>query len=152
MVPAPCPATAPVPLPSYQRALAKRPPALHLDAVTVITRLHLLPLCRRAVTLARRQCPPPLPKGPGGAPQTYSEESLLLIALVRTLWRLGYQEMHDWLVAWPALAWAVLAAAIFVGLSGALEAVAGLVLIGTVFGITQAIILLALYSIIVIPL
>jgi hypothetical protein len=34
----------------------------------------------------------------------YSEESLLLIALVRTLWRLGYQEMHAWLVAWPALA------------------------------------------------
>jgi transposase len=45
-----------------------------------------------------------LPAGPGGAPRTYSEESLLLLALLRTLWRLGYQEMHDWLVAWPALA------------------------------------------------
>jgi len=104
MVPVPCPATAPVPPPSYQRTVAKRTPALHIDAVTLITRLHLLALCQLAVTLARRQCPPPLPKGPGGAPQTYSEESLLLIALVRALWRLGYQEMHDWLVAWPALA------------------------------------------------
>jgi hypothetical protein len=64
----------------------------------------LLALCRRAVQLSQRHCPPPLPAGPGGAPRTYSEESLLLIALLRTLWRLGYQEMHDWLVAWPALA------------------------------------------------
>ena len=28
----------------------------------------------------------------------------MLIALLRTLWRLSYQDMHDWLVAWPALA------------------------------------------------
>jgi hypothetical protein len=34
----------------------------------------------------------------------YAEESLLLLALVRTLWRLSYQDLHDWLVAWPALA------------------------------------------------
>jgi hypothetical protein len=30
----------------------------------------------------------------------------LLLALVRTLWRLSYQDLHDWLVAWPALAFA----------------------------------------------
>jgi len=29
---------------------------------------------------------------------------LLLIALLRTLWRLSYQDMHDWLRDWPALA------------------------------------------------
>jgi len=29
---------------------------------------------------------------------------LLLIALLRTLWRLSYQDMYDWLRAWPALA------------------------------------------------
>ena len=45
-----------------------------------------------------------LPTGPGGAPRTYSEASLLLIALVRTLWRLSYQDIHDWLEDWPALA------------------------------------------------
>ena len=28
----------------------------------------------------------------------------MLLALLRTLWRLSYQEVHDWLVAWPALA------------------------------------------------
>src|SRR5919202_723521 len=66
--------------------------------------LHLLNLCRPAVQLSQRHCPPPLPKGPGGAPRIYSTESVLLIALLRTLWRLDYQEMHDWLVACPALA------------------------------------------------
>ncbi len=104
MVPVPCVTTAPVPPPSYQRALAKRGPALHIDALSLVRRLHLLALCRQAVHLSQRHCPPPLPKGPGGAPRRYREESLLLIALLRTLWRLGYQEMHDWLVAWPALA------------------------------------------------
>jgi len=101
MVPALCQTTAAVPPPADTRALAKQPPALHLNAVTVVQSLHLLTLCRLAVQLAQRRCPPPLPKGPGGAPRTYTEESLLLIALLRTLWRLSYQDMHDWLVAWP---------------------------------------------------
>ena len=104
MVPTPCLSTAPVPPPCYQRAVAKRGPALHVDAVTLVTRLHLLALCRRAVQHARRQCPPPLPAGPGGAPRRYSEESLLLLALLRTLWRLSPREMTAWLQAWPALA------------------------------------------------
>src|SRR5438270_7027676 len=104
MVPVPCQATAPVPPPSYQRALAKRTPALHIDALTLVTRLHLLALCRLAVQLAHGRCPPPLPAGPGGRPRLYREESLLLLALLRTVWRLSYQDVHDWLVAWPALA------------------------------------------------
>jgi hypothetical protein len=77
---------------------------LHLDALTLVTHLHLLALCRLAVQQAQRHCPPPLPQGPGGRPRRYSDESLLLIALLRTLWRLSRAEMHDWLVAWPALA------------------------------------------------
>jgi hypothetical protein len=95
---------APVPPPSYQRAQAKQRPALHLNALRVVSTLHLLALCRLAVRVAHRRCPPALPAGPGGAPRTYSEESLLLIGLLRTLWRLSYQDMHDWLISWPALA------------------------------------------------
>jgi len=71
-----------------------------------VTRLHLLALCRLAVRLAQRHCPPPLPAGPGGAPRRYSDESLLLIALLRTLWRLSPRAMTDWLRTWPALAFA----------------------------------------------
>src|SRR5947209_18980099 len=95
---------APVPPPAYHRAQARLGPALSIDALRLVRRLHLLALWHLAVQLAHRRCPPPLPAGPGGAPCTYREESLLLIALLRTLWRLSYQDMHDWLVAWPALA------------------------------------------------
>lgn len=85
---------APVPAPAYHRAQARRGPALHIDALRLVMSLHLLMLCR----LAHRRCPPPLPAGPGGSPRTYSDESLLLIAL----WRLSYPDMHDWLCDWPA--------------------------------------------------
>src|SRR5438094_2240826 len=95
---------APIPPPSYQRAQARLGPALHMNALTLVTRLHLLALCRLAVRLAHRRCPPPLPAGKGGSPRIYSEESLLLIGLLRTLWRLSSQDMHDWLTSWPALA------------------------------------------------
>jgi hypothetical protein len=83
---------APVPPPAYHRTMAT---ALHLDALTLVTRLHLLEVCRVAVQVAQQQCPPPLPGGPGGAPRVYAEASLLLLALLRTLWRLSYQEVHD---------------------------------------------------------
>jgi hypothetical protein len=93
----------PVPPPAYHRAQARLGPALHNDTLTLVSTLHLLTLCRLAVRLAHHRCPPPLPAGPGGAPRIYCEESLLLIALLRTLWRLSYVDMRDWLRAWPAL-------------------------------------------------
>jgi transposase len=104
MVPTPWSCTSPVPPPAYHRMQMKVGPALHIDALTLITRLHLLVLCQLGISLAHRRCPPPLPTGPGGHPQVYAEESLLLLALLRTLWHLSYQDVHDWLVDWPALA------------------------------------------------
>src|SRR5258708_20529504 len=101
MAPALCANQAPVPPPVDHTTLCE---ALHLEALTLVTRLQLLETCRVAVHLARRRCPPALPAGPGGAPRVYSEDALLLLALRRTLWRLSYQELHDWLCAWPALA------------------------------------------------
>src|SRR5437763_16290446 len=95
---------APVPPPAYHRAQARLGPALHIDALTLVSTLHLLTLSRLAVRLAHRRCPPPLPAGKGGSPRIYSEESLLLIGLLRTLWRLSSQDMHDWLTSWPAFA------------------------------------------------
>jgi transposase len=95
---------APVPPPAYHRMQERLGSSLHIDALTLVTTLHLLTLCCLAVRVAHHRCPPPLPAGPGGAPRIYSEASLLLIALLRTLWRLSYQDMRDWLRAWPALA------------------------------------------------
>lgn len=99
MLPASHDALAPVPPPAYHRARVHRQPALHLDALTLVRRLHLLALCRLAVEYAHWRCPPPLRVGPGGRPRRYSEASLLLIALLRVLWHLSYQDVHDWLVA-----------------------------------------------------
>jgi hypothetical protein len=106
MIPALCATTAPIPPPAYHRAQAKVGPALQVDALSLVSGRHVLVLCRLAVRLARRRCPPPLPAGPGGRPRRYREKSRLLLALLRTRWRLSYQDLHDWLVAWPALAWA----------------------------------------------
>jgi hypothetical protein len=55
MAPAMCADPAPVPPPSYRRTVAV---TLHLDALTLVRRLHLLASCRRAVQLAQQQCPP----------------------------------------------------------------------------------------------
>ncbi len=101
MVPAEYPNQAPVPPPAYHRTLSG---ALHLDALTLMSRLHLLELCALAVQVAQQRCPPPLPTGPGGAPRVSREEVLLLLALLRTMWRMSYQDLNGWLVAWPALA------------------------------------------------
>jgi hypothetical protein len=95
---------APVPPAAYHRMQARLGSHLHIDALNLVTTLQLLTLCRLAVRVAHHRCPPPLPAGPGGAPRIYSEETLVLIALLRTLWRLSYQDMRDWLRAWPALA------------------------------------------------
>jgi hypothetical protein len=88
MMPTTCQEQAPVPPPSYSRAQvqaqAQRARALHINALTLIQTLHLLALCRLAIQLAHRRCPAPLPKGPGGAPRIYREESLLLIAFLKT--------------------------------------------------------------------
>src|SRR5438309_8539722 len=104
MMPVALESQAPVPPPAYHRMQARLGAALHIDALSLVTSLHLLALCRLAVRLAHHRCPPPLPTGPGGRPRTYSEASLLLIALLRTLWRLSYADIRDWLRAWPALA------------------------------------------------
>src|SRR5258707_13993533 len=61
MIPTRVNEAAPVPPPAYHRAQARLSPALHMDALTLINTLHLLPLCRLAVRLAHHRCPPPLP-------------------------------------------------------------------------------------------
>lgn len=49
MVPVPCITTEPVPPPAYHRALVQRGPRVRIDALTLVTTLHLLALCRLAV-------------------------------------------------------------------------------------------------------
>jgi hypothetical protein len=80
-------------------------PRLQLDALTLVTQLQLLALCRLAVRFARWRYPPCVYAGLGA--RVYREESQLLLGLLRVLWHLSYQDVHDWLVAWPAWRWPV---------------------------------------------
>ena len=67
--------------------------APQIDALTLANALHPHALCRVAVRLAPSRCPSPLPSSTGGALQTYSEESRLVIALLRTLWLLNRRDV-----------------------------------------------------------
>jgi len=55
----------PVAPPAYHRAQAKQTPVLHINALKLVTTLHLLTLCRLAVNIAHRRCSPPLLAGNG---------------------------------------------------------------------------------------
>jgi len=56
MFPAACTSVVPIPPPAYHRMQHKRRTTVHLDALTLVTRLHLLSLCRLAVHLGQRRC------------------------------------------------------------------------------------------------
>lgn len=103
MVPAPCLPTEPVPPPAYHRARAKRGPRIQVDALTLVSTVHLLALCQLAVRLTHEQARA-LPAARRGHPVVYAPASLLLLGRLRVLWRLSYRAIYDWLVAWPALA------------------------------------------------
>jgi transposase len=103
MVPVPCITTESVPPPAYHRTLVKQGPRVRIDALTLVTTLHLLALCRLAIRAAQERTPV-LAGVRRGHPVVYAPESLLLMGLLRVLWRLSYRDMTDWLVAWPALA------------------------------------------------
>ena len=91
----------PVPPPRRRRAGA----ALGIHAVQLITGLSLLPLAVSVVgfaLLSQRRLP--AGTGPRGRPRTYSDASLLLLALLGRLWQLSTREVCAWLARWPALA------------------------------------------------
>ncbi len=78
---------------------------LSLNALQVIELLGLLPLAASVVAfslLSRRRLPEHTSRI--GRPKTYSDASILTIALISRVWRLSYPEVCLWLVNWPALA------------------------------------------------
>ncbi len=90
---------APVPPPRRRRSVA----ALGLDAVQLVSGLGLLPLAASVAGLAvlsRRRLP--TRTRPRGRPRTYSDASVLLLALLGRLWQLSTREVCAWLARWPA--------------------------------------------------
>jgi DDE family transposase len=77
---------------------------LWLAPETFLRAIHAPTLAAWALDLARRLRPPTLPRGPGGRPARYRDESVLLLAVVQTAWRMSYSEVVDYLAAHEALA------------------------------------------------
>ena len=57
-----------------------------------------------ALELARRWRPPALPEGAGGRPQLYGDGSILLMAVVQSVWRKSYEQIVDYVATHAELA------------------------------------------------
>src|SRR5829696_5972411 len=74
---------------------------LWVDALQVLKLTQALSLAQVAVEWTAR---PLLSRTRRGAPQVYSDATVLLTFLVAKLWHLSYEEMLGWLANWPSLA------------------------------------------------
>jgi hypothetical protein len=76
---------------------------LRLSPEQLLIAIHAWALAEWALAQARRLRPPALPGGPGGKPQTYHDPSILLIALVQTVWRKSYEQIVDYVATHETL-------------------------------------------------
>src|SRR5258708_21198020 len=107
MLPASLDPEAPAPPPACPRARVGRHPALHLDALTLVRRLHVLALCRLAVEYAHWRCPPPLRRGVAAAHCALARAvASLLPRCVRLVGRLACPRPGVWAPA-PGRWWAL---------------------------------------------
>lgn len=61
-------------------------------------------LARWALLMTRRVSRPRLKRGPGGRPATYRDESIVLMAIVQTAWRMSYADIVDYVASHPDFA------------------------------------------------
>ncbi len=79
---------------------------LRLSPEQLLAAIHALTLAEWALALAQRLRLPVLSGGPGGRPPQYRDSSILLMALVQTVWRKSYEQIVDYVATHegPALA------------------------------------------------
>lgn len=56
-------------------------------------------VARWAIEMARQVSRPRLKRGPGGRPATYRDETILLMAIVQTAWRMSYADIVDYVAS-----------------------------------------------------
>jgi len=86
------------PLPGKTKGKLKLTPEALLSAI------HGQALAEWAIHAAQRLQRPRLAKGPGGRPARYADRSILLLAVVQTLWRKPYEAVIDLVATRPSLA------------------------------------------------
>ncbi len=89
------------PLPGKARGKLKLTPEQMLRAI------HGSALAAWSLAQAKRFRRPRLPKGPGGRPASYNDASILLLAVVQTVWGKSYEAIIDLVTTQPALAQAL---------------------------------------------
>ncbi len=80
---------------------------LRLSPEQLLSAIHAWALAEWALALARQLRPVALPRGPGGKPQQYRDASILLMALVQTVWRKSYEQIVDYVATHEGLALAL---------------------------------------------
>lgn len=68
---------------------------LRLSPVQLLVAIHATRLAEWALRQAQRWMPKALPKGAGGRPQLYGDVSILLMAVVQSVWRKSYEQIVD---------------------------------------------------------
>ena len=80
---------------------------LKLTPEALLASIHGPALAEWALDEAKRFQQPRQPKGPGGRPNRYRDSSILLMALVQTIWRQSYEAITDQVATRPSLAQAL---------------------------------------------
>jgi hypothetical protein len=83
---------------------AKKGGRLWLDPNRFLTVIQAEALASWALQRAARCRQPRLSRGPGGRPPTYRDESILLMAIIQTSWRMSYAEIVDYVASRSDLA------------------------------------------------
>jgi len=78
---------------------AQKQGQLWLDPSQFLTVIQANLLARWALQMAERLSRPRLRRGPGGRPSSYQDESILLMAIVQTAWRMSYADIVDYVTS-----------------------------------------------------
>jgi len=70
---------------------------LWLRPEAFLAAIHGRELAVWALLVSQRLQPPRVARGPGGRPRTYTDEAVLLMAVVQTAWRMSYATIVDYL-------------------------------------------------------
>jgi hypothetical protein len=80
---------------------------LRLSPEQLLAAIHALVLAEWALGMAQRLRSPMLPRGPGGKPRQYGDASIVLMAVVQSVWRKSYEQMVDYVATHAELALAL---------------------------------------------
>lgn len=94
----------PVPLVDVGALPGKSKGKLRLTPEQLLAAIHAQPMAEWSLQAATRFQPPRLSRGPGGRPAIYRDSSVLLMAVVQTVWRKSYEQIVEYVTTHPELA------------------------------------------------